>query len=489
MTENAFITPEGVYQESPFACNLHALAAIKSIQDLNSHNQKALNRSLGSTPVPEDVEKHLPLLDAISLLLVARPKSDVAAVGIVIGDNKIPALYYAKNAPCTNAEKKHIEAMVSFIQNPDNTNAEKAYRLFQLVLPFCKGKMQQRLQKLQKHLSANGWDGLDANELLVKVAETFKYSAEAAKFLDDSLSEIQGPKSFPDHVCNFLQTILKLDPCTMANDPEKLFDICYIASNIGDALCYGVGARCMDQTLQRRTSKFGDYFTSVALITLWGAQNTSIGHDRRKAFTMEEVPHIPPPARVRVPTDYLTILNLYMQNNSQEPGDRAPITRSALQAQFPTFNGLPETVPSYTSISVLRESIHCECSVAIHIRYLLQRRHSPNTRFVKIGVSKQSCLLCHEFLSALNSFESEHHNGSVFLTSGCHRKVPSTWGAPFGAPQDCIERVEKRVKLGLDSIIHLIRNRKRSDLAHLTPPNRRELNQYRRKRRKLGDGD
>ncbi|KAF8475480.1 hypothetical protein BDZ91DRAFT_788170 [Kalaharituber pfeilii] len=126
MTENAGRTPEELYQKSTFACNLHALATIKSIQKLNHHNLRPLNTYFGQETVPEDVEKHLTLLDAISLLLVARRRSDVAAVGLFVGDKGFPALYYAKNAPCTDIEKAH---------------AKVAEELFQLVLPFCKEKV------------------------------------------------------------------------------------------------------------------------------------------------------------------------------------------------------------------------------------------------------------------------------------------------------------------------------------------------------------
>ncbi|KAF8466903.1 hypothetical protein BDZ91DRAFT_724356 [Kalaharituber pfeilii] len=150
---------------------------------------------------------------------------------------------------------------------------------------------------------------------------------------------------------------------------------------------------------------------------------------------MEEVPDIPQPIPARVPMDYLTIVNLYMQRNSQKPCDGVPITRSALRAQFPTFNGLPEVEPPYTSISTLEESVHCECS------------NFTNTPHIKIGVSKQSCLLCHEFLLVLNSNDSEHYT----------RPMPSTWRAPSGAPQAY-------------SIIHLARNRRRSNSAKLRTP-------------------
>ncbi|KAF8454048.1 hypothetical protein BDZ91DRAFT_43478 [Kalaharituber pfeilii] len=177
----------------------------------------------------------------------------------------------------------------------------------------------------------------------------------------------------------------------------------------------------MDQTLQRRINKFGDYFTSVALISLWGTDKTPHVQYQRQVFTMEE-------------------------RNSQKPCDGVPITRSALRAQFPTFNGLPEVEPPYTSISTLEESVHCECSVAMHIRSLLVDKNFTNTPHIKIGVSKQSCLLCHEFLLALNSNDSEHYTRPVYLTSGCDRKVPSTWRAPSGAPQACIRRVEERVQ-------------------------------------------
>ncbi|KAF8475479.1 hypothetical protein BDZ91DRAFT_709710 [Kalaharituber pfeilii] len=185
---------------------------------------------------------------------------------------------------------------------------------------------------------------------------------------------------------------------------------------------------------------------------------------------MEEVPDIPQPIPARVPTDYLTIVNLYTQRNSQKPCDGVPITRSALRAQFPTFNGLPEVEPPYNSISTLEESVHCECSVAMHIRSLLVDKNFTNTPHIKIGVSKQSCLLCHEFLLALNFNDSEHYTRPVYLTSGWDRKVPSTWRAPSGAPQACIRRVEECVQVGLDSIIHLARNRRGSDSAKLRTP-------------------
>ncbi|KAF8466190.1 hypothetical protein BDZ91DRAFT_725745 [Kalaharituber pfeilii] len=71
------------------------------MQELYVHNLNPLNTYFGQRPVPEDVEKHLTLLDAISLPLIAR-RSDVAAIGIVI---------------------------------------DMGYELLQLILPFCKGKM------------------------------------------------------------------------------------------------------------------------------------------------------------------------------------------------------------------------------------------------------------------------------------------------------------------------------------------------------------
>ncbi|KAF8466902.1 hypothetical protein BDZ91DRAFT_793883 [Kalaharituber pfeilii] len=207
MTENAGTTPEELYQKSTFACNLHALATIKSIQELNHHHHlRPLNTYFGQETLPEDVEKHLTLLDAISLLLIAHRRSDVAAVGLFVGDKGFPALYYAKNAPCTDTEKAHVNSIVSFIKNvaDKDTKAKVAEELFQLVLPFCKEKVWQRLKKLQQQLRDNGWDGLDSNEFRAKVCETFDSSPEATKFLDDLLSKIKGLKSFPDNVRKFL---------------------------------------------------------------------------------------------------------------------------------------------------------------------------------------------------------------------------------------------------------------------------------------------
>ncbi|KAF8468224.1 hypothetical protein BDZ91DRAFT_811771 [Kalaharituber pfeilii] len=206
MTEDAGTTPEELYQKSTFACNLYALATIKSIQELNHHNLRPLNTYFGQETVPEDVEKHLTLLDAISLLLVARRRSDIAAVGLFISDKRFPALYYAENTPCTDTEKAHINSIVSFIKNVVNKDAKAkvAEELFQLVLPLCKEKVWQRLKKLQQQLRGNGLDGLDSNEFCAKVCETFDYSPEAMKFLDDLLSKIKGLKLFPDNVQKFL---------------------------------------------------------------------------------------------------------------------------------------------------------------------------------------------------------------------------------------------------------------------------------------------
>ena len=100
-------------------------------------------------------KKHLKLLDGIALLLVVGAKADVAAVSFRQTSTSID-FFYAKNRPCTAAEKKYIESILGIVRSFDKSKRAKCIRsILDKAVRMCIGKVQRRIQKVKQQLTAS----------------------------------------------------------------------------------------------------------------------------------------------------------------------------------------------------------------------------------------------------------------------------------------------------------------------------------------------
>lgn len=100
-------------------------------------------------------------------------------------------------------------------------------------------------------------------------------------------------------------------------------------------------------------------------------------------------------------------------------------------------------------------SVHCECTVAVHM--LRKLRERPLNRPVEIGIYKYSCWLCGKYLKYLS-------RGSLvqFVVSGFQGKIQPGWMPPSSPPSarnSMAELVEREV----NEIIETTERKRRSD--------------------------
>jgi len=91
-------------------------------------------------------------------------------------------------------------------------------------------------------------------------------------------------------------------------------------------------------------------------------------------------------------------------------------------------------------VAALKESIHCECSLAI--AFAKSHLRSPVPTTLAIGTSKFMCWTCSEFLATFNA--SYPH--ITIRVPPCSGKLRSGWTLPPGAPSEVVKAMRKRLQ-------------------------------------------
>lgn len=83
-------------------------------------------------------DKHLELLNLLSLVLVTQSKGDVAAVMFRALSKDNLELHYAKNRPCNHDEKTYIRDIFAVVRNTTGNVCNTCWKLLSLVITKCK---------------------------------------------------------------------------------------------------------------------------------------------------------------------------------------------------------------------------------------------------------------------------------------------------------------------------------------------------------------
>ena len=108
-------------------------------------------------------KKHLELLNYIALLLVTKPRGDVAAVTMRISSSAIN-FYYAKNRPCEPSTQLYVHKILTILR--ENVVSAIPKSVLMIVMVECVQKVKNRIQKCQKALEEFGSIGISALESL-----------------------------------------------------------------------------------------------------------------------------------------------------------------------------------------------------------------------------------------------------------------------------------------------------------------------------------
>ena len=140
--------------ESDFNRQIYILASVHHIMDHAAH----------LPPKCGLVEKnHLELLNYIALLLVTKPRGDVAAVTMQISTSAIN-FYYAKNRPCEPSTQLYVDKILTTLR--ENVISAIPKSVLMIVMVECVHKVRNRIKKCQKALEESERLGISALESL-----------------------------------------------------------------------------------------------------------------------------------------------------------------------------------------------------------------------------------------------------------------------------------------------------------------------------------
>ncbi|KAI9750057.1 MAG: hypothetical protein M4579_006624 [Chaenotheca gracillima] len=404
-----------------------------------------------ASPATRDVTKHLRMLDQLALILVLRPRSDVAAVTMVERAQPETAkptttFFFVKNQPCSSVEKDHVQRLVEIANTPASRHLDITRELIELVFRGCRAKIEARVLKLHKSRQEMGSPPSRSpppNEL-DKLATALEISNPSAFAWTDFVETFFGDVSEVVSNRNYRRALL-----SRLSARANFLTIFRFLSYLGPP------------KIQRRVEKLATYLTICnhlgRLIHL--KQSTRI-------FRAEEVLMLgPPPGELVLRPSVMDILNRFRAGYTQSA---QPITLAEVYRAIPSLQHLrgvaqgaeqvPSTPDPLTLPDFVRVRVHCECALTAGIS-----QNVPG--LLKIGVSKTSCGPCAIYLSAFAAARRK------VVVSGTHGKMYPGWIPPTAAnDQDIQAAMLEEVTAEMRRLVEEVDTRRGSDsTAEKTP--------------------
>ncbi|KAL0631125.1 hypothetical protein Q9L58_010017 [Maublancomyces gigas] len=415
--------------------------ALSQIISLRDYRPPSVTR-LSPTHQKSSTERHLRLLNLLSLLLVTGEKGDVAAVALRLrGDSA--ELYYAKNRPCTKNENDYIKRIFGYVTKCPTSPSEAdcvtmSHAILREAIPACRIKLNSRITRLVKRLGELG----DNFGICYSAADD---STDTVHYIRKNLtSKVFKPEA---SLSDFLQAWFKsVQTRAWESLPTgSVYQLIWIAYYVGTSPDIRT---ILDNALVIRLLKLGDYF--AVPIVVQAAMSLLTTTKREDLSVQEIVPELQ--RHVPVPSNFLATVNSWAIHNS-----KYPTTAHELTAAFPQHAKLPE-VDDPPALRI-RTSVHCECTLVMALVAA-----APSAKH-EIGVSKSLCWMCREFILIIQRM----HPLLQIHTSSCHGKLVAGWRIPEGIPREVVREIMKQVHDEVDEVLdRAARNRKSDSIPRAT---------------------
>ena len=124
------------------------------------------------------------------------------------------------------------------------------------------------------------------------------------------------------------------------------------------------------------------------------------------------------------------------------------------------YPSLADKAEPAQGVTPLTTSVHCECTVAIHMFQKISEKVDWRTpRSVDIGVSKHSCWFCQKYLEfVLQSFWR-----TKFVVTAYQGKIQAGWIPPEHGPTSALNNVAMLLNHEMDEILECVEQKRRSD--------------------------
>jgi hypothetical protein len=360
-------------------------------------------------------DEHTILFFLLALVAVQRKDGDVAAIAAYAYKDSI-TLFYTKN-DLTKEDKDHVQSLVRLVQNAakdtQTTRLQFNERMFQLVVPYCSGKLFDRLNALQSELKRKKKPTetvpSSAEDLIARYTslkcdatapqETKTASDREAKRNSKSQNIYDGLiktfESLQKEVCD--RDLSKLSPSEIVAIAAHSYIVGYASINLEI-----VADSPLLVKIIRSAQKVGDYFRCATRLYRAIVQS----HNTRRRFSKINVIAIDPPEPQyrSLQLDWYHVLECVWYRHV---GGFLPITRGQFMSKYAT--GLRK----YAEWGEQKFVAHAEVTLITSL-VEVHRMH-PTV----IGVSKSCCGLCTAFISGVNNYRASR-NYTTWEPPGSH---------------------------------------------------------------------
>jgi hypothetical protein len=191
-------------------------------------------------------KEHVTVLDGLALLIVFKPKSDVAAVTVWQTASEIQ-LFWAKNQPVKDSnELRYIESLLQMAKA--GTSGDE---LLTFVLEMCKEKIFHRIAKLAKAFgdqpenTSNLWGFNEENPN----HEKFQDKMKTCIFFQD--------RTTVETLDSFMRSVRSMTKHSAAGHFESILYFCWFVTY--DLECDKILGSMLDEKKVRSLKKIGDY--------------------------------------------------------------------------------------------------------------------------------------------------------------------------------------------------------------------------------------
>lgn len=386
---------------------------------------------------PSPVNEHLELLKLLALLLVTEDSGDVAAVTFrVISQHRLE-LHYAKNRPCTTAERAYIRDIFDVLRDTAIDSTMMYWKILALVIPVCKKKIKSRTDKICLRLR--------------QLLPSFSISDSACSPATETrLRETMGQSTFPASatVPEFLRAwfhyLLNQPKAVTSNwHVGSVHHMLHLAYHIGNALDI---EHVLDTQLLRRVRKLGDYYGATITVISNAKQ---LPPDQLRNLRIVEVV-APTPTHLFLQANPVNTVNSWARHIGEPE-----ISEADLRKAYPEITHIPATSLARQTICV-----HCECTLLLGIIRPTEAPIAINAPLLlEMGVSKSSCFMCREFIAAVQKL----YRHIRVRVSSSHGKHVAGWSLPRSTPEELKIIMNKRVFYEMDEVLQRVTRKRKSD--------------------------
>lgn len=346
---------------------------------------------------------HSILFSLLALVLVANPREDVAAVTAYQTKQEGITVYFTKNdlSQGTINHVNNLKALVQTTALDPQVTLQKFHELFfEIVVPYCRGKIFRRLEEMRKRLEVTKKSDDTVNSTfddLLEIYHRFQSdqtpSYNAKGHADKEAIRLSASNDLFDGLCEVLDSVKMEAACDLFNiTPRDFVPLAAHAYIVGYASINTVIAKSSVNLLPllRSLQKVGDYFRCATRL-FRAITESPLSRRRFAELKVVAIASIAPIER-DLNMNWMLVLRCIWHRRTARP---FPITKGQWLANHSNGMALYEKHRKQKFVA------HAELTLMTAI--VEDHRRLPTV----IGVSKACCGFCTAFVNGVNQYRDQ----------------------------------------------------------------------------------